>query len=152
MYFFVMESAWFFYALGAAAVWGLVYVLDERVFHYISTLQFMWISSLFSFIFLTGYFLISGTEPGIKTIYAYGMGPVALLAVTVIICFLGSFMIYTSIQASNATLAALIETSYPLFTFFFAWLLFRDVQVTLISVAGGGVTIMGLYLIYLGAR
>ncbi len=70
----------------------------------------------------------------------------ALFAVTFA---LGSFFILYSISLKNATMANIIEISYPVFTFFFAWLLFRDVQLNTAAALGGLLIFSGIAVIYL---
>jgi len=63
-----------------------------------------------------------------------------------------NYLISRSIQASNATLAGLIELAYPVFTVAFTWLLFGHNHLTP-AVAFGGLLIMaGAAVIGLAGR
>ncbi|MGA2053413.1 MAG: EamA family transporter, partial [Opitutales bacterium] len=53
-----------------------------------------------------------------------------------------------AIQHKNATLASLIEISYPFFVALFAWLLFRDVQLSWATALGGLLILAGIAIIY----
>ena len=59
----------------------------------------------------------------------------------------GAVLIYLSIHNKNATLASLIEISYPLFVVFFGYVLFKQVHVNLSVVLGGLMILIGASLI-----
>jgi drug/metabolite transporter (DMT)-like permease len=59
---------------------------------------------------------------------------------------------FMAIGEKNATLASLIEISYPLFVAFFAWLFFREVQWNLPTIVGGLLTLGGVAVVYFGNR
>ena len=63
-----------------------------------------------------------------------------ILAITVT-STAGAALLYLSINNKNATLASLIEITYPVFVIFFAYVLFRQIHVNL-SVAIGGLFIL----------
>ncbi len=50
------------------------------------------------------------------------------VVIAVITSGVGALLIYMAIGEKNATLASLIEISYPLFVAFFAWVFFRETQ------------------------
>ena len=56
--------------------------------------------------------------------------------------------IMLSIQQKNATLAGMVEISYPLFTAFFAWLILREVQVNMGTWLGAGLIFAGVACIF----
>ena len=60
----------------------------------------------------------------------------------------GAFLIFLAIAEKNATLANLVEISYPIFTFLFAWLLFREVQISWQAALGGLLIFSGIGLIF----
>jgi drug/metabolite transporter (DMT)-like permease len=57
-----------------------------------------------------------------------------------------------AIGEKNATLASLIEISYPVFVAIFAWLFFRETQFNLAAILGGVMIIGGIAVIYIGNR
>ena len=52
-----------------------------------------------------------------------------------------------AVRGRNATLASLIEISYPVFVALFAWLLFREIHVNASVVVGGLLVFAGVCLI-----
>jgi drug/metabolite transporter (DMT)-like permease len=72
-----------------------------------------------------------------------------ILIIACIISFnLGNFLIFMSIKASNATIAAILELSYPLFTILFTWLLFRINYISPGVIIGSIFIIIGVSLIF----
>ena len=119
-------NLWFFYALGAAMFWGLGYVLTEKLLVQGFAPSFLMAAS--ALITLPCYLLLAwklgDLRPGFELATADGK-TLALLVLTALLVIGGNFLIFSSIAGKNATMAAIIEISYPFFTLFFAWLLFR---------------------------
>lgn len=65
---------------------------------------------------------------------------------------LGALLIYLTIGEKNATVASLIEMSYPLFVAFFAWLFFCEIQFNRLTVAGEVLILSGVALGYFANR
>jgi drug/metabolite transporter (DMT)-like permease len=53
-----------------------------------------------------------------------------------------------AMKASNATLAALIEISYPLFIALFSWVFLRESQMNLGTALGAAMILSGIGCIY----
>jgi drug/metabolite transporter (DMT)-like permease len=64
----------------------------------------------------------------------------------------GALLIYMAIGEKNATLASLIEISYPFFVAVFAWVFFRDMQFNLATIFGGILILSGVAVVFLGNR
>ena len=60
---------------------------------------------------------------------------------------LGAVLLYISINNKNATLASLIEITYPLFVVMFSYLLFKQLHVNISVIIGGVMIIAGAGLI-----
>jgi len=56
------------------------------------------------------------------------------------------------VRGRNATLASLIEISYPAFVAIFAWLLFREWQLNAGVLAGAALVFAGTALIIVNSR
>jgi drug/metabolite transporter (DMT)-like permease len=56
-------------------------------------------------------------------------------------------MVYTAITGKNATLASLIEMTYPLFVVIFTYVFYRQMQITPSVFAGGLLILVGAGLI-----
>jgi drug/metabolite transporter (DMT)-like permease len=59
----------------------------------------------------------------------------------------GAVLIYSSINNKNATLASLIEVTYPVFVVFFAYIFYRQMHVTPSVFIGGLMILFGAGLI-----
>jgi drug/metabolite transporter (DMT)-like permease len=57
-----------------------------------------------------------------------------------------------AIGEKNATLASLIEISYPFFVAVFAWLFFRETQFTWPTVFGGVLILSGVAVVFFSNR
>jgi drug/metabolite transporter (DMT)-like permease len=71
-----------------------------------------------------------------------------MLLISIVIYIAANVLIMASINAKNATMAAMIEITYPLFTALFAWLLFRQVQMSAGTLAGAALILSGVACIY----
>jgi drug/metabolite transporter (DMT)-like permease len=74
------------------------------------------------------------------------------LVVAVVSSAAGALLIYIAIGEKNATLASLIEISYPFFVAVFAWLFFRETQFSWPTVFGGLLILGGVAVVFLGER
>lgn len=143
---------WFVYALAAAVIWGVSYAASGRAIE----------RGISPLVFFTLYATV-GTCMGVGALAAMGrlaaipneirsIGPDwGWLALAVVTSGIGALLIYMAIGEKNATLASLIEISYPVFVAFFAWLFFRETQFNLSTVVGAGMIIGGVTVVYLGS-
>jgi drug/metabolite transporter (DMT)-like permease len=74
-----------------------------------------------------------------RVIYYLLAGTAALLIAEIFIGF--------SIIAKNATIAGLIEISYPIFIALFSYLLFKN-TITISTVIGAAVIFIGIFIVY----
>jgi drug/metabolite transporter (DMT)-like permease len=139
---------WFALALAASMLWGVTYVLDEQVYRHVSVPTTLAVHTLIISI--------------VASLVAWRQGVVAadfntiltsrrvawLFASCGLTFILAEFLISFSISAKNATLAALIEISYPLFTTLFAYLVFNEGQLNLGTSIGGFLIGGGVIIVY----
>jgi drug/metabolite transporter (DMT)-like permease len=119
-----MQIPWYVAALGAAVVWGLHYPLIDFALKRLS---------LVSVLMLTALPLLLAVPFFHRTLaadYAAWRGlpwdeRLTILALS-LTSLAGAVLLFLSIAGKNATLAALLEISYPVFVVLFAWLLFRE--------------------------
>lgn len=71
-----------------------------------------------------------------------------LVVAETIVLMLAEVFIGLSITNKNATLAGLIEISYPVFIILFAYLLFKENQLSISAAAGGSLIFLGIFIIY----
>ena len=74
------------------------------------------------------------------------------LLVAVISSAAGGLLIYIAIGEKNATLASLIEISYPFFVALFAWVFFREIQFNWQTLVGGALILGGVAVVFFSER
>ena len=140
---------WIVFALFASLFWGLNYVLAERIFSYkISPLTLVGIEMFIggaAFLAISAFHRL-GSE---LTAISADRTLVLLLIAALISTVTGNLLIATSIQSKNATLAGLIEISYPLFIAAFSYLLFGINYISIGVACGGALIFGGVVVIYL---
>jgi drug/metabolite transporter (DMT)-like permease len=134
--------------LTASVLWGLTYAINEQLYKKISIITSLGITSLLTAIimFLVAYqggFL--SREP---VLIAESKQILRLMAAEKIVLILAEIFIGLSITGKNASLAGIIEISYPVFIVLFSYLLFKESQVNLSTVAGGILIFGGIFIIY----
>ena len=147
---------WLFYAWGAAILWGFDYAVGERVLKaQISPFTLMLLEMGFSTFALTLFnFKDLGRRFGADCTQIMGDPSLIRATAAAMVSFaLGNILIFLSIIAKNATIAGLIELSYPIFTALFALVLFRDNQISPMVLVGGAFILVGALIIsYFGTR
>src|SRR5262245_42123567 len=139
---------WLIFAIIAAILWGLNYSLAERILLRITPLTLvtveLWIGTLM--FTLISYFtslkkdlLILATEPSTRW----------LTLAEAIVVVVASFFIVSSIHLKNATVAGIIELTYPLFTILFTWFFFHQIHVNTSVIIGGVLIFVGVVIISL---
>lgn len=144
---------WLVYALLAAVFWGMNYSLIEQVLKRgISIPALIIADSLANIALAIGLgFAAQGFSADWQVIKKGGPD-LKLFFAAVAVCAIANFFIFLSIKSRNATMAGMIEIAYPLFTAFFAWLFFREVQVNAGTLAGALLIITGVCCIYTFGR
>jgi drug/metabolite transporter (DMT)-like permease len=145
----MMHHMWFIYAILASVMWGLGYVLSEKVLHGgVSGHFLLFTSALMSMpIFLFSTYITKTLKPSLdilldqRTLLSY-------LLISKLCVVFGSIFIFKSITLKNATYTSLIEITYPLFVILFSWLLFKDFHLNIITIVGALLVFCGVGLIY----
>jgi drug/metabolite transporter (DMT)-like permease len=138
---------WLFLSLGAAVLWGLNYLSAEKVMARLSPFTLMAVELAVACLFMLGLAVASGRIT--SDIAAIRSEPrvMGFLALSVVSYAVASLCIVLSVVMKNATLAGLIEVSYPLFIALFAWLLFREHHITPSVVVGAILIFSGVGVI-----
>jgi len=139
--------SWILFATASAALWGLSYVLSEKMLETISAVSLMLYTSfgsIFIFIILA---LYKGDVSRDWEILKKGGIELKYIAILILVEALASLSILYSIKEKNATSAGLIEISYPLFAALFAWLIFKDNQLSVGTIIGGILIFSGVLCI-----
>ena len=141
---------WIVYAISAAVLWGLSYTMTEQVMKKLSAMSVMFFCSLGGAIFaLVAGLLLGSFKKDLQIIKsAESASELKLLGVCVAVVMIANVFILLSIKAKNATMAGMIEITYPLFTALFAWALFKEAQMTTGALIGFVLIIMGVACIY----
>lgn len=113
-------------AVAAAVLWGLLYVLDERLLAGISIYRLYFLHSLAGLAVAGIVLLAQGESPASLVRLSFPGAGLPLVLATMAVVVLACLAIFSSIQALGASRAAVLEISYPLFVAFFAWLLYRQ--------------------------
>lgn len=140
----------FFYAIGAAALWGVLYVISEEL------LKRRGVSASFlvlvqAVVAVPSAFVLSyqlgGFNDGVTAMI--GSYQTALLVVLAGTSFmLGNYCIMMSMTKKNATLASFIGVTYPLFTVLFVFLFLGKFDLNIYSGLGSFLVMSGVGLMF----
>ena len=138
--------SWFWYALSASILWGVSYVMNQYIRKHISLIQILFCESMFIVVIFLPYLMYSGQlkDMAVK-LQNWKLLGILLLGSIIYVCAVTC--IFKSITASNASLAAVVEASYPIFTMLFAYLILGEIQFSLMTLVGTGFIIAGLIII-----
>jgi drug/metabolite transporter (DMT)-like permease len=144
---------WFVYAFAAAVIWGISYAASGRVIgRGVSALTFFTLYAAVGMVMGLGALAVT-SRLGAVPDELRGVGRDWFwLVLAVVSSGVGALLIYMAIGEKNATLASLIEISYPLFVALFAWVFFRETQFNLATMAGAALILSGVGVVYLGNR
>jgi drug/metabolite transporter (DMT)-like permease len=138
--------SWWTYALLSSACWGLQYVLMEALFRKADfAAAFSFVSLVNGILIATVFWLFYPRQNWLKLGESWSVIGLLLLCLLVSTgaCVFNAF----AINQKNATLASLLELSYPLFIILFTGLFFRQVHLNPISAAGAALVFFGCILI-----
>ncbi|MEW6330377.1 MAG: EamA family transporter [Pseudomonadota bacterium] len=140
-----MRIPWYVTAIGAALVWGVHYPLVDHALKKLSLVSVLLLTALP--IVALGLFFHRTLAADYAVWVTLDTGPKLRVLALALTSLLGSVLLFLSIAGKNATLASLIEISYPVFVALFAWLLFREVHVNASVLVGGLLVFAGVALI-----
>lgn len=141
---------WYVAALGAAVIWGLHYPLLDNVLKKISLVSALLLTALP--IFVVALFNLKQIASDISVVRELTLGTQLSIAAVMLTSLAGSTLLYISIGSKNATLASLMEITYPMFVALFAYLLFRSVVLNVSVVVGALLIFSGVAIIILNNR
>lgn len=138
---------WIIFAISASLFWGLSYVLNEEIYRKISIFTSLSIMSLAVFFLTLILAYVTGSlKPDLIEITTSKRLMLYLCSGTLVL-LIAELFIGFSIVAKNASLAGLIEISYPIFIILFSYILFKN-SVTIPTMIGGVVIFLGVFIIY----
>ncbi|MDB4575985.1 DMT family transporter [bacterium] len=140
-----MSIPWYLAAIGAAIIWGIHYPLIDFAMKRLSVYSVLLISVL-PVLFLMPVFLrdLARDVDVFRLLPTNEQWLVAAIGLT---STLGAVLLYLSVNSKNATLASLIEITYPVFVVLFAYLFFRQVHVNTSVILGGLMILVGAGLV-----
>ena len=149
----MITQKWILYALSAAMLWGASYAASGPILRSgMPPLLFYFCYSLFSFC-LSLVMIVTRGKMGSLFEDVCNLGSNAgWFLFSLLAASLGALMTYMAIGEKNASLASLIEISYPLFVLLFTWLFFREVELNTMTATGAFLVISGVSLILWNAR
>lgn len=140
-----MQLPWYVAALAAAITWGIYYPLVDMALKRISLFSVILLSMIPVFLALPLFMRTVGQD--IDTVKSLPASEQWMILSLGLIGLFGEVMVYLAISGKNATLASLIEMTYPLFVVVFAYVFFRQMHVTTSVFIGGLMVIIGAGLI-----
>jgi drug/metabolite transporter (DMT)-like permease len=144
---------WIVYALAAAIIWGISYAASGRVIERgMTPLVFFFLYTLVGAGAAAVALALSGKAGALWSQFRSLEGDWVWLLVAIIASVAGGLLIYIAIGEKNATLASLIEISYPFFVAVFAWLFFREIQFNWQTLIGGALILGGVAVVFFGER
>jgi len=145
-----MQFPWYIPAIAAAVVWGLHYPLIEHALRRVSLPTVVLLTALP--MALVALAFPARLAADWRAMLALPIGERWLIGLIALTSLAGTVLLYMAVRGRNATLASLIEISYPAFVAVFAWLLFREWQLNAGVLLGALLVFAGSTLIILNSR
>ena len=138
---------WVLYAITASIFWGIDYTLTGEVLKSIQFSTLLSIELFIGFLGMLGITIVSGAyRTDIPELLSSNR--LSLLVVFIVIAFtIANTCIVAAIGNKNATLAGLLEISYPFFIVVFSWFFFKNANITIGTAIGGVCIIIGVAII-----
>jgi drug/metabolite transporter (DMT)-like permease len=140
-----MQLPWYVAALGAAVTWGIYYPLVDMALKRISLFSVILLSMIPVLLAMPLFLKVVADD--IETVKTLPPSEQWVIASLGLIGLFGEVMVYMAISGKNATLASLIEMTYPIFVVLFAYIFYRQMHVTTSVLIGGLMVLMGAGLI-----
>ncbi len=108
-----MKIPWYVTAIGAALVWGVHYPLVDHALKKLSLVSVLLLTALPIVVLALFFHRTLAADYAVWT--TLDTGPRIRVLALALTSLLGSVLLFLSIAGKNATLASLIEISYPVF-------------------------------------
>jgi len=140
-----MQIPWYIAALGAAMTWGVYYPLADMALKKVSIYSVILLSMIPVLLVLPVF--IRTVSDDFDAVRRLPWSEQWIFLVLGLIGLVGEVLVYIAITGKNATLASLIEMTYPVFVVIFAYLFYREVHVTPSVFIGGALILTGAAII-----
>ena len=137
--------AWWVYAAIAALVWGLHYNLIAKTLTVASPVSVLALQIIPVIVIVPLWYgtISADFKQILMSTWDVKVSTVTMIFTSVI----ATIALYKAIDSSNATLASLIEISYPVFVALFAIVIFKENHLDWATVVGGMLVLSGTALI-----
>ena len=139
---------WIAYAMTASLFWGISYTVSEQLMKKISVAGVLLTSAVGCFLFALTVGLTTGVFVKDLEVVKKADGTAKMLMASVLVYVIANTFILLATKSKNATMAAMVEITYPLFTALFAYLIFKELQVNAGVLAGAALVLTGVGCIY----
>lgn len=136
------------YALIVSITRGVQYALLDKVLVSIPVVILCFFSSIFNTIFFGVIFYLWNYSTHLKKYFPTNK-IIWLFALVTVLYLISSSLILVAIKNKNATIASLIEISYPIFVILFTYLFYKSVNLNRATILWGIMILWGIVLIYL---
>ncbi|CAM2944750.1 transport protein [Legionella steigerwaltii] len=137
---------WFTFAIFAAILWGFNYALAEKILNSISPVTLLALEMTIGAVLFTCISFFTTMKKDVELLTTDSC--LLLLTIAEIaIVLIASYFIAASINLKNATIAGIVELTYPIFTIIFTWFLFNQAHVNLSVIIGGLLIFIGILVI-----
>jgi drug/metabolite transporter (DMT)-like permease len=131
-------------AILASILWGLNYVLFEKVANRVNIFTMMFFEYLICTVIIgTVCLFFSNIKNDLQNIYDIKY----IFITNVFVYLVASLLIASSIKHSSAVVAGLIEISYPLFIIIFSFFLLKEVNIDFKTILGGLLIFIGVLIV-----
>lgn len=136
---------WWVYAIAAAMIWGIHYNIVAKSLTAASAITVYFLPNIILMLALPWWYktLVADFHSIMAASNEVKISIVAVMFTSI----LASVAVYKAIHGSNATLASLIEISYPIFVALFAIIFFKENHLDWATVLGGFFVLLGTGLI-----
>lgn len=136
------------YSLIVAVTRGILYALLDRLLLSMPIVILCFASSIFNSIFFALMFWRWKYYVWFKKYFEQWNNLTLFLIVTVLF-LVANALILVAIKSKNATVASLIEISYPIFVILFSYLFYKNIHLNLWTIIGWIMILWWIILVYL---
>lgn len=143
---------WLIYALAASLLWGFDYAFAEQVFKQVSIIGALALTTLAAGLVLGTIALSTGQLQQDIGVLAVQPRILWFLIISAGAFIAGDVLISASIHSHNATVASLVEITYPFFVGIMSYLFFAESTLNIGTLVGGVITFIGVAVVYVFNR
>lgn len=145
-----MQIPWYLAALGAALSWGVHYPLVGFALQRISLFGVLLLTTIP--IILLAPFFAGQLHTDVQSFRSLPTSEQAMITTISLTSLAGAAFVFLAIGSKNATLASLIEISYPVFVALFSYVMFKQVHLNASAAMGGLLVLVGTGLIIMNNK